>query len=523
MSFEEEFDSIIRRKAEQESYPFEESNWDKINSLLNAERKATRALKINKLLMPAALVIVIGSIGVFTFGYLGDKNTSADLVSEVSNPVSNPVLLNIENSHIQPNKNENNTTLNNVNSNAAKPATASANIDLKKVQAQRQLKNVGQLASSNSKTELTKMSRPEEKKSISQMEKVAESRVKSPTTLNKNKVVNMSARQTVDTKQPFNSNNLEEAVSNLADASLKATGTTEKDGSQNGIQKPEETKETSIATSVLSAEENKKTELNPTNSSLQTPTEEVLSADDLSAVYSALPFEVMDMELMQTPFHYLQRYDDYYGKKSKKHYMNVELGPDYLLGWNAKKGKDGKGMNWFAGVNYGLYLTNKVSISFGLQAYNIANINQPFYLAVSKEYGFGSKNIYTRVTSNQLYYAALPLKLNYAVNSTNSIGFGVNAAYLIGSSNTVSKYYLQDNEEKSIASSTSHDKGVYKGTSMVNVLLTAHYKTQFCKRLGLNLEFTYGLTDIFENTEAVKTSEKPIGVRLGLSYTLFDK
>ncbi len=65
--------------------------------------------------------------------------------------------------------------------------------------------------------------------------------------------------------------------------------------------------------------------------------------------------------------------------------------------------------------------------------------------------------------------------------------------------------------------------GIYKGTNLMNVMLSAHYKTQFGKRIGLNLEFNYGLNDIFGNMSQIKTSEKPVGIRLGLTYTLFDK
>ncbi len=195
---------------------------------------------------------------------------------------------------------------------------------------------------------------------------------------------------------------------------------------------------------------------------LNSAEEVTLYAEQLNAVYSMLPFEVIESDLMPTPFTVLSRYDDDYFKNKKTpktHYMNVELGGNYLLGWNAQNGKDGKGLNWFAGVNYGRYLSRKISISLGLQAYNIAHITQPFYFATSKEYGFGSKNIYTRVTSNQLYYIAVPLKFNYAVNSTNVIGFGVNAGYLVSANNTISKYYLLDNEEKTIGSLSSHSRG----------------------------------------------------------------
>ena len=65
--------------------------------------------------------------------------------------------------------------------------------------------------------------------------------------------------------------------------------------------------------------------------------------------------------------------------------------------------------------------------------------------------------------------------------------------------------------------------GVYQGINTSNVLLSAFYKKQLSKRFNVNAEFIYGATDIFKNTVNIKNIEKPLGLRLSIQYTLFDK
>ena len=527
MSFEEEFDSIIRRKAEEEKYPFDENNWDKASSFLDADRKAARALKLKKFYLPAVLAVVIGSAGFITFGYFnteksGDKNVAVNtsiLPSEkstASTSVSNPSESSVPNKvqEIETNSKEKTITENKLN-----PSVSVSGKDQKTTSAP----ITAPLAIKGNSSENVHPSIKKEVVMANNFEApIQQSNFEATDTKNKSAVSETkSFANEKQTDKTSDQNAGPESSSSTHDVESVPSKPT------NDLVYSNTSNQNAPLAKNDSPKQNKESEIFVENQiNINTTEESKLNAEQLSAVYSSLPFEMNESDLLSTPFVYLDRYDDDYYKNTKapkKHYLNIEVGANYLLGWDANKGKDGQGLNGFAGFNYGRYLSNKISISVGLQAYNIANIQQPFYLVASKEYGFGSKNIYTRVTSNQLYYVALPLKFNYAINTTNSIGFGVNVAYLVGAGNTVSKYYLLDNEEKSIGSSTTHNKGIYTGTNMVNMMLSAHYKTQFGKRIGLNLEFNYGVSDIFKNTDAIKTSEKPMGIRLGLSYTLFDK
>ncbi len=496
MSFEEEFDNIIRRKAEDEHYPFDQSNWDKASGLLDAERKAAGLLRLKRFYLPAALLVILGSAGFVTYSVLGTKNAGEELavVTETSAPAEKTEQNTSEIKQINSDKslNENITTNTPLNTSAGMTSPESS----------KNFKTPG-LSESTASTS-------SEKKNVTAKKDNSIAKTNLNRALN---TIGLSGKD--DTKE----DSPDETSTKIPPVAGFNSTADEKETENAGIQQKN-------SPDLSTVSKNDETPVVQSNETQTNTFEEKSATEELSAVNSRLPLEMNEMELISTPFTYLKRYDDDYYKNTstpKKHYLNVEVGGNYLLGWDAKKGKDGQGLNWFFGFNYGRYICKKTSLSLGIQAYNLANIKQPFYLISEKEYGFGSKNIYTRVTSNQLYYIAIPLKLNYAINSWNSIGLGVNAAYLVNAENTIEKYYLLDNEEKSIGSSTSHTKGIYKQTNMTNIMLSANYKTQLTNRIGFNLEFNYGLTDIFKNTDNIKTAEKPMGVRLSLTYTLFDK
>src|SRR4051812_6729806 len=93
MSFEEEFDKIIRQKAEDAKFPFDESNWEKTSRLIDADRKVTQMLSFKKFLLPGVLVIVAGSLGLASYAYLKqDKSNQSTALIKNINVEESPVL-----------------------------------------------------------------------------------------------------------------------------------------------------------------------------------------------------------------------------------------------------------------------------------------------------------------------------------------------------------------------------------------------------------------------------------------------
>jgi hypothetical protein len=251
--------------------------------------------------------------------------------------------------------------------------------------------------------------------------------------------------------------------------------------------------------------------------------EELIVDESITFITTPFPTYFSNQNIVLNKLNMFKHYDeDYYKNKNRKtHFLNVEAGACYLLGWDTKFGKDAKGFNWYGGLNYGLYLSKNTSISAGAQVYNISHIEQPFFTGSKTDYSFSSVTTNTTVTSNTLYYAAVPIKISYALNQQNKIGLGFNMGFLISSKNKIETYTLLDNGK--VNNVITNNTGAYKGVNTNNMLLNAFYTTQFTNRIGLNAEFIYGVSDIFNNTNTIKNIEKSLGLRLSLQYTLFDK
>jgi hypothetical protein len=504
MSFEEEFDKIIRQKAEEQKYSFEEGNWEKASAMLDTERQAAGLLNARKYYLPAVLVVAIGAVGFVALNYF-NNNTSEGEVAVVSAPIQSEIKSASPPASVESKKINNPLSPNEFE----KPANVVAGTENAPV------KTIDIKANTNSpeiseapKMEANLTRRKSKGNSASAGSPVAG--------------INVGAEPPAKVDNGQNENSKSEPVSEPGAGQEVAKKNDENatGSSKNGAA----VVAVNNTGGINDGDKKNNTGVSQNNGFTAAPVE-IVQAERLNSVYSVLPEVISDPDLMATQFSLLKRYDeDYYkkGKRTKNHYMNAEAGTMYLLGWDAQKGKDGQGFNWFGGFNYGVYLTKKISAGIGLQAYNISNMNQPFYTGSTKQYSFGSTTSYTVITSKELIFAAVPIKINYAVNALNTIGLGFNAGYALKSKNTIDSY-TTDSEKGTSHIAPVKNNNLYEGTSTTNFMLSAYYSRVLGKRFSLNAEFVYGITDLFSSPRFVKNNEKPMGVRLSIHYTLFDK
>lgn len=485
MSFEEEFDKIIRQKAEEANYPFDESNWEKTSRLLDAQQKVAKGIAYKKVAVSAFALLLVASATLGAWYMLSDNTSDTSKLNASQNTEQINTVIPQQNS--ETNSHQNNQPL---EPTVATPLTKESSIT----------------SASPAHITALKLSKlnPTEHQTTAQSKQ-------------NNTNSNLSATQ----ENPANTSDIFEVpeTSAVPSSPVADQRSTETQGTNSANSNAPEAPLTlnSEPAKIQTQEPADQTSSGLNQSKTENSQPESIHLDNLELTYNAT-----EAELYPTPFLMLMRYDDDYfkGRRPKTHYLNAEAGSTYLFGWDTKAGKDGQGFDWFAGLNYGLYLNKKFNASIGLQAYNIKNINQAFYKSAKTEYGFGSSNSNTVVTSNNLYYAAIPIKLAYAINSSNQIGLGMNVGYLFNSKNTVSTTVLTDGPSTTSVVKTT---GVYQGTNTSNILLSVFYKKQLAKRFNVNAEFIYGATDIFKNTGNIKNIEKPMGLRLSLQYTLFDK
>lgn len=497
MSFEDEFDRIIRQKSEEAAFPFDEKNWQKVSAQLDTQRRPAGFWITKKLsIAVVALLILLGS------SYFIMRETA----------VVNPSLA--QNS-------------NKLNSTEAKADPAPQDNIVKTEQAQ--VKDLESPVIDNDiKNELSPtVSGKKENSSRDKVEKTitavsgikkseshglnnnGSSEIKMQSTKN-----NKAARSVIATELPATNENVEKQVAEAKDKTISeaSNNNNTNNSALSSIKVTTEAKDNALI-------ENDQEDFAAEKSMYP----ELFEAFSMRTIQTNLPQDQNEQSLLPSPFVMLTYLDDdYYKKKNfKKHYLNVEVGSTYLFGWQSKKETDGKGFNWFAGINYGRYVTNKMSISAGVQFYNISNIKNPFYSHSNTSFGFGATITTTIITATSLYYAAIPLKFAYKVNANNQIGLGVNVGFLMAASKNVETFTFSEYGKTDI--SNNKGLGAYRNIAGTNLLLSAFYKTQLNKRLALNGEIMYGLTDLFKNTMTITNSEKATGIRISLQYTLFDK
>ncbi|MBL7922412.1 MAG: hypothetical protein JNJ40_19000 [Bacteroidia bacterium] len=482
MNPEQKFDKIIRKKVDEAEFPFDEQNWNKLSEQLDAERRLAAGRGWGKFLFLGLLFLGITSASIALYkiqGPLGIKGELANNSSADNNGSSTQA-------HGVNRKNNNNNSDNNLlasdNSNeistlnylAANSANANTSVnglnslmvDLKNGNATANSSKAGSVNSANS------------------------SNVNSTSESNSFESINTKSNVS-NTKSSKNSSANKDGLADRKDNSFKNSESVAMTLGERSV---------SDLAGLTLLEHNTLIRIDAKLNIVNTPRNLKLAA-------------------LKIP----NWYDEDYHRKGKKRisFLNAEAGGTFLLGWDSKDGKDARGFNWYAGVNYGKFINKNIGFSVGSQFYNIGNIKQSFYESSKAVYGLGSTSSNTVITTQSLYYFSVPLKFYYAVNPSHQIGAGVNPSFLFSSKNLVENYRLTDGiKSNEMESKTS---GIYEGVRLNNILISAFYRAKLNKRVFLNTEVVYGVRDVFKNTNSNNYSQKPLGLRVGLQYTLFEK
>lgn len=484
MNPEQKFDKIIRKKVDEAEFPFDEQNWNKLSEQLDTERRLAASRGWGKFLFLGLLFLGITSASIALYKIQGPLGIKGELANNSSNDNNDSSAQ----AHGVNGKNNNSNSDNNLlasgNSNemgavnylAANSANANTSVDgLNSVMADLKNANINTTANSSK---------------AGSVNSANSSNVNSTSESNSFESINTKSNGS-NTKSAKNSSANKSGLADKKDNSFKNSESTAMALGERSI--------SDLAGSTL-LEHNALTRIDAKLNIVNTPRNLKLAA-------------------LKIP----NWYDEDYHRKGKKRisFLNAEAGGTFLLGWDSKDGKDARGFNWYAGVNYGKFINKNIGFSVGSQFYNIGNIKQSFYESSKAVYGLGSTSSNTVITTQSLYYFSVPLKFYYAVNASHQIGAGVNPSFLFSSKNRVENYRLTDGiKSNEMESKTS---GIYEGVRLNNILISAFYRAKLNKRVFLNTEVVYGVRDVFKNTSSNNYSQKPLGLRVGLQYTLFEK
>jgi hypothetical protein len=528
MSFNEMFDKIIRRKvSEAESdFPFDEANWQNMNRMMDAERGSSGLGKTSKLfLLFGSLFFVIATISFFSLlNSTGEKNNIAE---KTTSPINNANVLNkadqplaVKSENIDQDANTSASESNNSNelnpdSHGSNVNTGGENSDSKTIDA------ANNTASVVSKNGIAENGNNDVVKNAKGSDKLADINGGNDNSAEK------SATGKTNVKNEGHGTKQNNSGSRPKNISVNGNGKMTADIKQvlGSATKNPENKKSKTYGSQKGKISKEKIEIQPDQEvlvSAVTTADEKENSDNLLEMRSSiLQIWKKDAVLKTSAYDFIRLDDEYFKRNRRKtHFMNVEAGTTYLFGWETANGRDAKGFNAFGGINYGVYLSKKTSISAGFQLYNVGNIKQAFYTKSNLDYDFGSTGNFTNITANTLYYFSIPVKAYYKIGK-NRVGLGINAGFLFNGKNTIETYSEADNVKRNVV--LTKNTGYYEGLNKTNILVSAFYTQSIYRRIKLNGEVIYGLSDTYNNSAKSSTFERNIGLKLSLQYTLFDK
>lgn len=488
MNFEDEFDKIIRQKAEEAQFAYDDKNWQKLAGLRMQQTPAA-ALKTSwkKFLLPAAALLIF--TGLFLSWYFTPVPKT---VAMLTTPTMGAVLSDNE-------KTEEKSSGLPTDQKRSEPETKTAKDSPTQV-----------MASDSDKNNNVRMTKQESAKP--DQIRVSDRAMTSQATEQTNVKSELNPKSNADLITELNTEfNPSESVSKSASASV----------SQNPVASNSDEKDNVPSVSPIEA-----------NTVFAGKAPSSFNAKGLKPVfteaeplrYQWLPNRTL---IMQPPvdkaeanitISALPKGQEDYVMKNNHLLFSAYAGVHYGLGWSGttKGSKEGAGTNYFGGIDVHSGLTEKIRVSAGLQYYNFSNMVDPYYVAEKKEYGFGYSQAFTSVTTDHLVFLAIPLKVSYQLTQTLNAGVGLNTGYLVAAHSRVDVYGITDGAASAVTSSGT--KAIYEGTKSLNMMGSVFLNIRLTDHFSGFSELQYGFTDLFENYKHSNKRQNSSGLRLGLNY-----
>lgn len=463
MNFEDNFDKIIRQKAEEAEFPYEESNWEKL-ATLRGDHSAARVVKTSwkNFLLPAAALLIVG--GLFLSWYFSPIQQTDAAFSLPESPLPEA--------------------------------------------SEQSLKEISMLPAPHSDVSATMALHPLTKEknnrtgpSIAQLTHVSE----------------LLPASFVPTAAEFDSNEPLKALGEQTPDQTPSQLPLQNDTGYHFITGQAIQPELPEPPPTLSSA------VPPILNEIVLPLQERPLSENplpfqwLASKQAVLQYQVDEREVILKIMP-LPRESEDYVSKSKNFTYSAYAGVHYGLGWSSltSGSKEGAGINYFGGADFHYALNKKINLSAGLQYYNFSNILNPYYTAEKREYGFGYTQAFTSVTTDQLMYLAIPLKAGFEITPIMRAGLGINSAYLLAAHTRIDTYGVADGIRAEVSSTGS--KSIYEGTRSLNLMGTAFLEIRLTDYFSAFSELQYGFTDLFKNYKYSDKRQTSSGLRLGLNY-----
>lgn len=207
-----------------------------------------------------------------------------------------------------------------------------------------------------------------------------------------------------------------------------------------------------------------------------------------------------------------------------KNYIYVDIGANYLFGWNNNGNQEANGFNITGGLNFQYYFNNITSTTAGIHYNSIGNLTQSTYSVANIKYDFGVQKDITSIKYIRLHYITVPVKVGFNLGKNNIIGVGANLSMLMNSDSQKDKYKTKNSEQPNNTNrlSSSKETGYVTGFNPYDIQASVFYRRKLMKGFSVGAEFYFGLTDIKENTHFKSNNiERAMGAKLTIGYDLF--
>jgi hypothetical protein len=197
---------------------------------------------------------------------------------------------------------------------------------------------------------------------------------------------------------------------------------------------------------------------------------------------------------------------------------SVEAGFNVLYGWKSPTGTEGRGFNPVLGINYHKAINERFDYSLGLHFTSIAHLGAFCDTSKITNYKFGEESQVTVICPQTFYYLNLPLRFSWNLSKKQSLGSSFELGYLLNVNSTVETY----EESFSIGEKqSSKELGYTEGVAPFNFQMGFFYRRELFKNLYIQPEVFFGLVDLKDNAFFNSNlKERSSGLKLTLLYSI---
>jgi hypothetical protein len=174
--------------------------------------------------------------------------------------------------------------------------------------------------------------------------------------------------------------------------------------------------------------------------------------------------------------------------------------------------------NIFDDKSIGYYVGGRLYFDIGKFSFNsnlhFENINQnlPARTIINKNYDFNSNTNITEIKNQSIDYAILGLNLMYPIYRNNSIGFGIQYAFLLQSNDLFTEFNIEKNIK--VSEKKNNYSSVLNGE---DYQLSVNYQNRFSKHLAVNASYIFGLNKVSNLNNSNYNNQ---GLKLGIQYII---